>query len=117
MLVVAHRALPGTVPEQGADSGVVGGLDSGDGVDADAFVGAVQAEVVDAETGGGGDAQPGEVVADVGRSGDLRRHLDPNHPGGVDDGGAQPGVVRQDAGEPAACDTHLGMGGVGLRYG
>jgi hypothetical protein len=52
---------------------VVGGLDGRDRIDTDAFVGAVQALVVDAESGGRLDAKTGEVVADVGGPGDLGR--------------------------------------------
>ncbi len=54
---------------------VVDGLDRGDRVDADAFVGDVQADVGDAEACGCWDAEADEVVADVGRVGDLRSDL------------------------------------------
>ena len=59
--------------QQGEQRLVVSGLDERDRVQADALVGAVQPLVLDAEPGGGRDAEPGEVVADVGRPGDLRR--------------------------------------------
>ena len=54
--------------EEGEYGGVVDGLDCGDGVEANAFVGGVQADVVDAKSGGGGDSQSCEVVADVRRA-------------------------------------------------
>ena len=50
---------------------MVGGLNRWYGIEANALVGAVQILVVHAESGGSRDAQPGEVVADVGRSCDL----------------------------------------------
>jgi hypothetical protein len=56
---------------------MVGGLDGRYRIEADALVGAVQAPVVHAESGGSGDAQPGEVVPDVGRSCDLATGASP----------------------------------------
>ncbi|MGH3911954.1 MAG: hypothetical protein ACRDTC_00880 [Pseudonocardiaceae bacterium] len=61
----------------------------GDGVELDAFVGGVQAGVGDAEAGGGGDAESGEVVADVGRSGDLGFDVHAEGVRGIQQGGAQ----------------------------
>lgn len=49
--------------EQGEQSGVVDGLDGGDGVEPDAFFGGVQAVVGDAEASGGEDAEAGEASA------------------------------------------------------
>ena len=62
---------------------MVGGLDGRYGIEADALVGAVQALVADAESGGGGDAQPGQLVADVGRSYDLGYRGEPGQGGSL----------------------------------
>lgn len=56
---------------------MVGGLNRWYGIEANALVGAMQILVVHAESGGGRDAQPGEVVADVGRSCDLGHRGEP----------------------------------------
>jgi hypothetical protein len=58
----------GKEPQNGV---VVGGLHGRDGVQPDAFVGAVQPDVIDTEPGSGSDSQAREVVADVGRTGNL----------------------------------------------
>ncbi len=68
---------------------MVDGLDGGDGVELDAFVSGVQAGVGDAEPGGGGDAETREVVADVGRAGDLGFDADPEGVRDPQQGGAQ----------------------------
>ena len=65
---------------------MIDGLDRRDRIQPDPFVGAVQSLVVDAEPGGGRDAEPGEVVADVGRPGDLRRRAQPRGGGGAQAG-------------------------------
>jgi hypothetical protein len=57
--------------QKGKECLMVGGLDGRYRIEANALVGAMQALVVHAESGGSGDAQPGEIVADVGRSCDL----------------------------------------------
>jgi hypothetical protein len=61
--------------QKGKECLMVGGLNGWYGVEANALVGAVQILVVHAESGGSRDAQPGEVVADVGRSWVLRPWL------------------------------------------
>lgn len=48
---------------------MVDGLDGGNAVDAEAFVGGVQAGVGDSEAGGSGDTKTGEVVANIGWAG------------------------------------------------
>lgn len=66
-----------------------------------ALVGSVQAEVADAESRGGGDAEVCQVVADVGRGGDLGLHLEADCLGGVEEGDAQPKVFGECVGGPA----------------
>jgi hypothetical protein len=51
---------------------MVGRLDGRDGGQVNLLVGTVQAPVADPESGGGRYPQPCQVVADVGRAGDLR---------------------------------------------
>jgi hypothetical protein len=80
---------------------VVDGLHGGDGVQPDAFVGAVQADVIDAEPGSGSNAQAREVVADIGRPGNLGLQRNPAFLGGVEEGPAKQGVLRQRIGRPA----------------
>ena len=70
--------------QQGEQRLMVGGLHHGDRVQADALVSAVQALVGHTEPGGGGDAQPGQVVADVGGARDFRRRGEPGRPGGLE---------------------------------
>jgi hypothetical protein len=66
------------------------------GVQADAFVGCAQGDVVGAEPGRDGDAQAGEVVVDVRRSRDSHVKVDASGAGGGLEGGAEAGfgVVR-----------------------
>jgi hypothetical protein len=84
------------VVEQGEDGVVVGGLDGRDGGQVDAFVSGVEPLVGDAETGGGLDAEAGEVVADVRGSGDS---FDGGWGEVVDGGGGQGGSYRGEAGQ------------------
>lgn len=83
---------------------MIGGLDSGDGVEADAFIRGVEAGVGDAKAGGGGEVEAGKVVADVGGSGDLGRQLDTKGVGGVDDRCAECGVGGEGVGGPAGAE-------------
>src|SRR5215472_2359741 len=59
--------------QQGQACLVVGGLDGRDRINADSFVGGMQALICNAESGGRLNAETAEVVPDVRRSGDLRR--------------------------------------------
>src|SRR6266498_4875832 len=68
----------------------------------------------DAESGGGGDAEAGEVVADVGGSGDFGFDVDPGCVGGVEDC-AESGVFGEGVGGPAGVDLGERGSGAGPR--
>lgn len=67
-------------------------------------VGAVQADIADADARGGGNAEAGKVVADIGRTGDFCFHLDAGRLGGVGEDGAQRGVLGEGVGGPVSVD-------------
>src|ERR1700683_2371031 len=74
VLRLAPSPRPAKEPQDGI---VVDGLHGGDGIQPDAFVRAVQANVIDTEPGSGSDTQAREVIADVGRTGNLGLQRNP----------------------------------------
>jgi hypothetical protein len=94
--------------QQGKKSPVVDGLDLRDRLKPDPLVGAVQAPVVHAESGRGGDAEPGEIVADVRRPCDLRRSIQARCASGAKQRAAQCRIARQGVSGPARGDLDVG---------
>ena len=83
---------------------MVGGLDGRYRIEVNALVGAVQTRGLHAESGGRGDAQSGEIVADVGRSGDLGRRGQPCPGRPLQQGVAQRRAVWQGIWRPPGDD-------------
>src|SRR5580658_16670 len=98
--------------QKGKERLMVGGLDGRYRIETDAFVGAVQALVVDAESGGGGDAQPGKVVADVGWSRHLRQGRQSGQGGSLQQCVAQRRAVWQGIWGPPGGDFDISGRGV-----
>jgi len=90
-------------------------LDHGYGVDAEAFVGGVQAGEGDAEPSGDGNAEAGEIITDVGWVGDLGFGVDAEGVGGLDHRGPQRRVCGQRERRPAGGDLDQRRLGVGPR--